>query len=99
MNEQEVFTKNLILSTEFDRYLLDHPAFAEKIPTNAQIVFLPEHDPELCKINMEIAKKTAGKRATDCPFTYWLCSSSDFTIKRCKFGIRGKGTIAIMYVR
>lgn len=61
MNEQEVFTKNLILSTEFDRYLLDHPAFAEKIPTNAQIVFLPEHDPELCKINMEIAKKQREK--------------------------------------
>ncbi|HHT9158661.1 MAG TPA: DUF5647 family protein [Candidatus Brocadiaceae bacterium] len=94
MNEQEVFTKNLILSTEFDRYLLDHPAFAEKIPTNAQIVFLPEHDPELCKINMENKygnrKETAGKRATDCPCTYWLCSSSDFKAKRCKFGIRGK---------
>ena len=61
MSEQEIFTKNLILSTEFDRYLLDHPALAEKIPFNAQVVFLPENDSELCKINIEIAKKQQEK--------------------------------------
>ncbi len=57
MTEQEIFQKNLILSTEFDRYLLEHPEFADKIPTNAQIVLLPDDDPELCKINIEIASK------------------------------------------
>lgn len=57
MSEQEIFTKNLILSTEFDRYILEHPEFAEKIPLNAQIVFLPEDDRELCKINMDLAEK------------------------------------------
>ena len=61
MTEQEIFTKNLILSTEFDRYLLDHPALAEKIPLNAQVVFLPENDSEFCKINMKIAKKQREK--------------------------------------
>lgn len=57
MTEQEIFTKNLILSTEFDRYILEHPEFAEKIPLDAQVVFLPENDPELCRINMEIADR------------------------------------------
>jgi hypothetical protein len=37
--------------------VLEHPEFADKIPQNAQIVLLPDNDPELCKINMEIAKK------------------------------------------
>ena len=57
MTEEEIFTKNLILSTEFDRYILEHPDFAEKIPLNAQVVLLPKDDPELCRINMEIAEK------------------------------------------
>lgn len=57
MTENEIFTKNLILSTEFDRYVIDHPELAEKIPSNAQIVFLPDDDSELSKINMEIAEQ------------------------------------------
>lgn len=57
MNENEIFIKNLILSTEFDRYILEHPDFAEKIPLNAQVVLLPEDDQELCKINIEIAER------------------------------------------
>jgi hypothetical protein len=56
MKEKEIFSKNLILSTEFDRYILEHPDFAEKIPQNAQIVLLPEDDPELCRQNIAIAK-------------------------------------------
>ena len=49
MTDQEIFSKNLILTTEFDRYILEHPEFAEKIPGNAQIVLLPDDDPELRK--------------------------------------------------
>ena len=56
MTDEEIFSKNLILSTEFDRYVLEHPEFAEKIPMNAQIVLLPEDDPDLCRKNIEIAK-------------------------------------------
>ena len=57
MTEQEIFAKNLILSTEFDRYVLEHPDFAEKIPDNAQVVLLPAGDPELCRVNKEIAEQ------------------------------------------
>ena len=61
MTENEIFTKNLILSTEFDRYILEHPDFAEKVPLNAQVVLLPEDDQELCKINIEISERQREK--------------------------------------
>src|SRR4030042_1105089 len=57
MTEKEIFEKNLILSTEFDRYVIEHPEFAEKLPQNALVVLLPVDDPELCNINIELAKK------------------------------------------
>ncbi|OGW01395.1 MAG: hypothetical protein A2889_09285 [Nitrospinae bacterium RIFCSPLOWO2_01_FULL_39_10] len=57
MTEHEIFAKNLILSSEFDRYIIEHPEFAVKISLNAQVVFLPEDDDELCRINMKIAEK------------------------------------------
>ncbi len=56
MTEEELFSKNLTLSTEFDRYVLEHPEFAENIPSNAQIVLLPEDDPELCRKNLELSE-------------------------------------------
>ncbi len=56
MTEQELFTKNLKLSTEFDLYLLEHPEVAEQIPEDALILLLPEEDPELCKKNLELVQ-------------------------------------------
>jgi hypothetical protein len=47
-------------SFEFDRYLFEHPGFAEKIPNNAVVVLLPEYDPKLRKYNLDIAKKIAS---------------------------------------
>jgi hypothetical protein len=38
MSEKEFFGKNLVLTTEFDRYVLERPEIAEQIPLNAQIV-------------------------------------------------------------
>ncbi len=61
MTENEIFIKNLILSTEFDRYILEHPDFAEKVPLNAQVVLLFEDDQELCKINIEISERQLEK--------------------------------------
>ena len=67
MTEQEIFSKNLILSTEFDRYVLEHPEFAEKIPENAQVVLLPKDDLELREKNIEIAK---AQRESGQPVVY-----------------------------
>ena len=35
MNDQEIFSKNVTLSTEFNKYLIEHPEFAEQIPDEA----------------------------------------------------------------
>ena len=67
MNEQELFEKNLVLTTEFDRYLLEHPEVAERIPLNAQIVLLPDDDPELSQKNREVA---AAQREQGQPVVY-----------------------------
>jgi hypothetical protein len=67
MSEQELFEKNLVLTTEFDRYLLEHPEIAEQIPLNAQIVLLPDDDPELSQKNREIA---AAQREPSQPVVY-----------------------------
>ncbi|MCA1957601.1 MAG: hypothetical protein LDL14_03615 [Nitrospira sp.] len=56
MTEQELFTKNMKLSREFDLYLVEHSEVAERIPANALIVLLPEDDPELCVKNQELAQ-------------------------------------------
>jgi len=52
--EEEVFLKNLTLTTEFNKYLVEHPEIAEKIPHNCAIVLLPEDDPQFCRKVMEL---------------------------------------------
>ncbi len=38
--------RNAILGVEFDRYVLDHPAFAARIPRGAQVVLQLHDDPK-----------------------------------------------------
>jgi len=65
MTDEEVMQKNLTLSFEFSLYVTEHPEFARKIPKDSRVVLLPGDDPELARINQEIAKK--AKRFDDEP--------------------------------
>ena len=56
MSNDRTFEKNVSLNTEFTRYALEHPDILDQIPNGARLVFLPEDDPELCQINLEMAK-------------------------------------------
>ncbi len=49
--------KHSILVTEFDRYVVEHPEFAEKIPQNAQIVLQVEGDDEYNRWSKELAAR------------------------------------------
>jgi len=62
--EKEMINRNIELSAEFSRFLFDHPEFEEKIPLGAEIIFLPEFDPELKTLNLDLGKKleTSGER-------------------------------------
>jgi len=42
MTNRQLFIKNLEISSEFSRYVLKHPRFADRIPRNAVVVFLPK---------------------------------------------------------
>ncbi len=57
MKKQEIFIKNSILAEEFTRYMVENPDFAARIPKKANLVLLPQDDPELCAFNKGIAKK------------------------------------------
>lgn len=49
--------KQAILVTEFDRYVMEHPEFAVKIPQNAQIVLQIEGDEEYNEWSRELAER------------------------------------------
>lgn len=57
MTEKELFEKNLEISSEFSRYIVVHPEVAEKIPRDAEVIFLLESDPELSRQNLKLAKE------------------------------------------
>ncbi|MBI5570696.1 MAG: hypothetical protein HY914_12190 [Desulfomonile tiedjei] len=50
-------TKQAILVTEFDRYVMEHPEFADRIPQGAQVVILVEGDEEFNGWARELARR------------------------------------------
>jgi len=61
MTEKEKFEKNVTLSTEFSRYIIEHPEVAEKIPKGALVILLPQDDPKICEENRRQADKYRKK--------------------------------------
>ena len=57
--EDELFFKNVTLTTEFNKYLVEHPEFAEKIPQDCAVVLLPEDDPVFCQKVMKLVQRHA----------------------------------------
>jgi hypothetical protein len=57
VNRRSLAYKNIVLNTEFNKYLVEHPEVADKIPDNALVVILPEDDPALRRKNLELARR------------------------------------------
>ena len=57
-NQETIVEKNITLSFEFERYILEHPEMLKQIPNGAEVVLLPQDDPELYRINLNAARKT-----------------------------------------
>jgi hypothetical protein len=53
--------KNSMLVKEFDRYILEHPEFADEIPNNALVVMQIEGDEEFNNWARETAQSIAEK--------------------------------------
>jgi hypothetical protein len=54
--------KNAELVTEFDRYVREHPDFAERIPNNGLVAMLIEGDQEFNRWSQEGAQCQAEKQ-------------------------------------
>jgi len=67
MEKKRYTDKNSMLVKEFDRYILEHPEFAEKLPNNALIVMQIEGDEEFNNWARETARSVAEK---DTPIVY-----------------------------
>lgn len=57
--EKAMAERNLDLIFEFERYVLEHPAFAEKIPDEAILVFQVRGDPGFNRWTRRIGEKQA----------------------------------------
>jgi hypothetical protein len=53
--------RNSLLGMEFDRYLREHPEFADKIPNDAQIILLLEGDEEFNRWSVRIGQEQAAE--------------------------------------
>ena len=56
MTEKEFVEKSLTLSFEFQRYLISHPEIAEKIPKEAQVLFILKDDQEFTERERRLAE-------------------------------------------
>ncbi len=66
-NKNRFVEKNSILIREFDKYILEYPEFADKIPDNALVVMHIEGDEEFNNWARETAQSVAEK---DNPIAY-----------------------------
>jgi hypothetical protein len=61
MNREEQFKRNHELFQVFMEQALDSPGLRESIPQDADLVFLPENDPELREANVALAGELRAK--------------------------------------
>ena len=68
MTSKKAFAeKNSVLVKEFDRYILEHPEFADQLPDNSLVVMQIEGDDEFNHWAKQAAKEAAEK---DTPVAY-----------------------------
>jgi len=67
IEKKRFIEKNSMLVKEFDRYILEHPEFSDKIPDNALVVMQIEEDEEFNNWAREVAQSIAEK---DNPIVY-----------------------------
>ncbi len=62
MEQAEIAKRNLDLLNEFMQYAFEHPGVLEQIPTGAEMVILPENDPDLAAENTQTIRELEEKR-------------------------------------
>ena len=61
MTKKEIVSKNLDLLNEFMKLAFDNPQILDEIPSDSELIILPENDPELFNANLKIKKSLEKK--------------------------------------
>ena len=74
----KVVERNIALTAEIMRYLIEKPQAFEKLPDNFELVVLPEDDPEMWIYNLHLLGQVSKK---DKPIVFALLSSSKSSVR------------------
>ena len=65
MTKNKIVSENLDLLNEFMKLAFDNPQILDEIPSDSELIILPENDPELFDANLKI-KKSLEKKGQKC---------------------------------
>ncbi len=70
---KKVVERNLALTGEIMRYLIEKPQAFEKLPDTFELVVLPEDDPEMWLYNLQLLERATSEKK---PIVFALLNSS-----------------------
>ena len=53
--------RNIALTGKVTRYLMEHPEIFKRLPSNFEMVILPDDDPEMRRYNLELLETLSHK--------------------------------------
>jgi hypothetical protein len=62
MSKNEIVKRNLDLLNEFMQYAYEHPDILDRIPSNSELIILPDDDKELYAENLKVMEKLRKKK-------------------------------------
>lgn len=77
MKKNDIIERNISLTEEIMRYLLDNPQVFEFLPDNFELVLLPENDPKMGAYNLSLLDKF-GSEGKEVVFARVRASSPSF---------------------
>ncbi|MBI5052892.1 MAG: hypothetical protein HZC38_06380 [Chloroflexi bacterium] len=78
ITDEEIVRRNLNLQTAFNNYIFKNPDMMDRLPNSFRLVILPQDDPELSLINLQMLNKRQKK---DKPVVLVLMKSGRVSIK------------------
>ncbi len=61
LTDDGIVQRNLDLQFAFNRYIFDNPEMLDRLPGKFRLVILPQDDPELSAINLQMLSKWRGR--------------------------------------
>ncbi len=59
--KSDIVERNIALSGQIMKYLLDHPQVFDVLPDDFELVILPEDDEEITLFNLKLLRKRSGQ--------------------------------------